>query len=89
MNLGERDQALVDRYPGVDWKEPQVVTVLAESSAARPGELGDAEPTFVSRLTCRLCTALHGLKARDVSSGLVGWETVSEFQRHLETEHAA
>ena len=41
----------------------------------------------VTVLTCRLCTALHGLKGQDVVSGRVGFATDQEHAEHVAAEH--
>ncbi len=69
MTLLTREQRLVDRYPEIDWTTPQPVTVLG----------------WLTRLTCRYCTALNGLKARELDR--VGFSTLEDWRAHVDREH--
>lgn len=68
-DLGAPEQRLVNQYPSIAWLEPQLVTI----------------PGRISGLTCRFCTALHGLKASEISR--TGFATVEEFRRHVDQMH--
>lgn len=69
MTLLDRERQLVDRYQDVDWDGPELVSV--------PGEL--------TRLTCRFCTALNGLKASELAQ--VGFFTREDWRAHVDREH--
>lgn len=68
--LREQEQRLVSLYPAIEWDAPLRASVPDRG---------------VTRLTCRFCIALNGLKASELEQ--VGFATEEEFREHFDDEH--